>query len=160
MKAGEVTTGGITVGVGNKTGRRHVALPAPLEAWLEAYPVPADKSAPLLPAGFAEKFDSLRNLAGWKVKAKDRPKPDKKARAWPQNVLRHTSASLHVALGTPIERLSFEFGHSGGLTTLRKHYVGILPKAQALEIWRMGPNGQTLPLLQELAAETPISATA
>jgi integrase len=150
MKAGDITPGGITVGVGNKTGRRHIALPAPLEAWLKAYPVPADKSAPLLPAGFAEKFDALRNLAGWRVKAKDCPKPKKGAKPWAQNILRHTSASLHVALGTPIERLSFEFGHSGGLQTLRKHYVGVLPKAEAVEIWTMGPDGSTLPLFAEV----------
>jgi hypothetical protein len=44
-----------------------------------------------------------------------------------------------VALGKPIEQLVFEHGHAGGLEMLRRHYVGALPKSEALKIWAIAP---------------------
>ena len=50
----------------------------------------------------------------------------------PQNALRHTAASVALALGKPLESLIFEHGHSGGTEMLRKHYIGRMPKKEAL----------------------------
>ena len=58
---------------------------------------------------------------------------------WPQNALRHTAATVSIALGKPIEQLTFEHGHVGGLEMLRRHYVGAMPKAEALKIWALRP---------------------
>jgi hypothetical protein len=58
---------------------------------------------------------------------------------WPHNALRHTHASVHVALGKSIESLTFEFGHSGGTQVLKSHYVGVMPKAEAAKIMKIRP---------------------
>lgn len=88
---------------------------------------------------------AVRHLAGCDVSApllKEPPEPTRGR--WPQNVLRHTAATIAVALGKPIVQLTFEHGHTGGLEMLRRHYVGAMPKAEAIKIWRLGPNGRKL----------------
>lgn len=54
-----------------------------------------------------------------------------------------------VALGKPLESLTFEFGHSGGAAVLKSHYVGVMTKKDAEKIWTLGPNGTTVPLEEE-----------
>jgi hypothetical protein len=44
-----------------------------------------------------------------------------------------------VALGTALETLTFEFGHSGGAQVLKSHYVGVMPKAEANKIMKIRP---------------------
>lgn len=57
-----------------------------------------------------------------------------------QNALRHTSASVAVALKKPLPYLLFEHGHTGGEETLKKHYLGLMPKPQAQAIWALAPD--------------------
>ena len=143
LKPSEITAEGITVSARNKTGRRHIAMPPPLAAWLEAHPI--KKS--VLPADFAVQKDRLRRLAGWRVEAQGMRKPSLKLPLWPQNVLRHTAASVALGIGKPIDTLIFEHGHSGGVNTLKKHYLGVMTRAVAEKIWRNGPKGKDLPHL-------------
>lgn len=51
---------------------------------------------------------------------------------------------MAVCMGKPIEQLIFEHGHTGGLEMLRRHYVGAMPKAEALKIWSLRPNGKKI----------------
>ena len=150
MKPADITSEGVTVANSNKTGRRHIAMSVPLAAWLKAYPILPD-APEVLPADFDAQKDKLRRLAGWRVEAAGMPKPSTNLPVWPQNVLRHTAASLAVGLGKPIDILIFEHGHSDGVNTLKKHYLGLMPRSIAEAIWRMGPGGTELPLLNELA---------
>jgi len=102
-----------------------------------------DRNLPLrlLPSNWAKKEKAVRRLAGWKVcsdlvtphKAPDNLLP------WPHNALRHTHASVLVALGKPIESLTFEFGHAGGTQVLKSHYVGVIPKSEAVKIMKIAP---------------------
>ena len=57
------------------------------------------------------------------------------------------AASLLVPLGKPLETLIFEHGHTGGVEMLRRHYIGAMPKAEALIIWAIGPHGKKIPNL-------------
>ena len=65
---------------------------------------------------------------------------------WNQNCMRHTCASVQVAVGTPLEDLIFAFGHAGGTALLKQHYLGRLTKDDALEILRTGPKGSEISL--------------
>jgi hypothetical protein len=46
-----------------------------------------------------------------------------------------------------LESLSFEHRHAGGLEMLRRHYIGRMPKKDALAIWSIGPHGSNIPNL-------------
>jgi hypothetical protein len=99
------------------------------------------------PANRPRKWKTARRVAGWSdlVDTEKHPLPENAPR-WPQRALRHTHASATVALGEkPIDALMFEFGHAGNVQTLREHYVGKYPKKDAIEFWRIGPEGKTLP---------------
>lgn len=144
LTPGDVTDEGITVPkTSAKTKkRRFIQMTEPLAAWLKKYPVTRD----IIPANYERKEKAVRRLAGWKVwsdlvegKGLGDAEPPEDALPWPQNALRHTAASLNVALGKPIETLVFEHGHAGGLQMLRTHYVGKITKADALKIWALRP---------------------
>jgi integrase len=147
LTPGDITGEGITVpATSAKTKRRRfVQMPEPLAAWLIAYPV----GESVTPSNWSRKEKAVRRLAGWKVwsdhvctmgfkPAMDATPPDDLPE-WPQNALRHTAATVSIALGKPIEQLTFEHGHVGGLEMLRRHYVGAMPKAEALKIWALRP---------------------
>jgi integrase len=151
LTPGDVTADGITVpATSAKTKRRRfIQMPEPLAAWLAAYPV----GESVTPPNWSRKEKAVRRLAGWKVwsdhvptmklkPAMDATPPDDLPE-WPQNALRHTAATVAIALGKPIETLTFEHGHVGGLEMLRRHYVGAMPKAEALKIWALRPEAQT-----------------
>ena len=67
---------------------------------------------------------------------------------WPANACRHTCASVQVAIGTPLEELTFKCGHSGGFDLLRCHYVSRLTKKDAVAILSVGPKGTKVSGLQ------------
>ncbi|MCH7226871.1 hypothetical protein [Haloferula sp. A504] len=152
----DITEEGIRVPAASaKTKRRRfVNMPSPLAAWLEAYPI--GKS--VLPPNWKRKEMAVRRLAGFRVwsdlvpsmklKPKLKAKPPTKLPKWPDNALRHTHATVAIATGATIELLTFEFGHSGGPQMLRSHYVGAMPKNEALAILQIGPKGEKLPLVE------------
>ncbi len=148
LKLVDITAEGITVPAPSaKTKkRRFIQMTEPLAAWLAVY----KPSTEIIPANFERKDKAVRRLAGWAVwsdlvqsKGLGDAEPPEDAPQWPQNALRHTTASLNVALGKPIETLVFEHGHAGGLQLLRTHYVGKITKADALKIWALRPQTKT-----------------
>lgn len=151
LTPGDITAEGITVpATSAKTKRRRfVQMPEPLAAWLKAYPI----GETVTPANWSRKEIAVRRLAGWKVWSNHVPTmkldppmeatPPDNLPEWPQNALRHTAANVSIALGKPIEQLTFEHGHVGGLEMLRRHYVGAMPKAEALKIWALRPEAKT-----------------
>lgn len=143
----DFTAEGITVPAGSaKTKRRRfIQMPEPLAEWLARYPI----GESVTPPDWRRKQIAVRRLAGFRVWSDVVPRlaivppmeatPPAELPEWPDNALRHTAATVAVALGKPIEQLVFEHGHVGGLEMLRRHYVGALPKAEALKIWAMRP---------------------
>jgi integrase len=146
----DITSEGITVSAESaKTNRRRFIETSPvLAAWLKAYPV-ADT---VLPSNWIRKEKAVRRLAGWKVWCNlvTPADPPDNLPEWPSNALRHTHASVVVALGKPLDNLTFEFGHSGGAAILKSHYVGVMSKAEAIKIWSTGPNGTEIPVIAEV----------
>lgn len=152
LQVEDIRADGIEVpALSSKTKRRRfIQMPGPLAAWLDSYPV----GETVTPANWARKEKAVRRLAGWRVWCGlvDPAEPPDDLKPWPDNALRHTHASVHIALGKPLDSLTFEFGHSGGAQVLKSHYVGTMPKAEAVEIWRIGPHGSVvLPETKDLA---------
>lgn len=135
----DFTADGITVPAASaKTKRRRfIHMPEPLVAWLKAYPV----AQTVLPSDWQRKHKAVRRLAGWRIWSDlvKPPAPPDDLPSWPANALRHTAASVALARGKPIETLVFEHGHSGGLQTLRNHYIGVVSKKDAEAIWNIKP---------------------
>lgn len=156
----DITPEGITLpAASTKTKRRRfIEMPEPLAAWLTAHPI----SEHVTPPDWDRKQRAVRRMAGFKVWSNLVPKldvePPMTAAApedlpeWPTNGLRHTAASVALALGKPLEKLVFEHGHSGGLEMLRRHYIGTMTKKQALAIWAIRPHGAEAPERLEAVA--------
>ncbi len=147
----DITAEGITVPkVSAKTKRRRfIQMSEPLAAWLAEYPI----GETVCPPNWTRKDKYVRRMAGFKVwsdmvKEPDTPAPPDSLPAWPENALRHTAATMAVCMGKPIEQLIFEHGHTGGLEMLRRHYVGAMPKAEALKIWAIRPEGAKIEILK------------
>ncbi|MEI7912908.1 MAG: tyrosine-type recombinase/integrase [Verrucomicrobiota bacterium] len=150
---GDVDEEHIEIGKGTaKThSRRLVPVCPSLKAWLGATRGDAEDDSPIIPSNWDDISKSVRRRAGWKVAArllaakvkagtlKEMPKASRGA--WPINACRHTCASVQVAIGTPLDDLTFKFGHSGGHDLLRKHYVSRMTKKDAIEILSVGPRG-------------------
>lgn len=125
--------------------RRFIQMPEPLAAWLKVYPI----TEYVCPPDWQRKQVAVRRLAGFKVWSNLVPRlkieppldatPPDDFPEWPDNALRHTAATVALALGKPLEQLVFEHGHTGGLEMLRKHYIGAMPKKDALAIWSIRP---------------------
>lgn len=147
LTAGDITSDGITLpAISTKTKRRRfIQMPEPLAAWLKRYPI----GESVTPPDWRRKEKAVRRMAGWKVWSDLVPRLDIKPPIeaapsddlpeWPENALRHTAATVALALGKPLETLIFEHGHAGGVEMLRRHYIGALPKAEALKIWAISP---------------------
>lgn len=128
--------------VAKKHSRRLVPICLTLRAWLDAYRDNADDDQPLTGGNWREVSCAVRRMAGWDVAARLLKKPPVPSRGtWPANACRHTCASVQVAIGTPLEDLTFKFGHSGGHELLRAHYVARLTKKDAVAILSIGPRG-------------------
>ncbi len=152
LEARDITEDGVTVpAVSSKTKRRRfIEMPAPLAVWLKVYPI----GDTVVPPNWIRKEKAVRRLAGWKVwsdivaKMGFEPpmsaEPPEDAPEWIDNGLRHTAATVALALGKPIEQLVFEHGHSGGLNVLKNHYIGQMNKKEALAIWSLSPSGEKL----------------
>lgn len=150
---GDVRSDEIEIGkaVAKKHSRRSVPICPTLRAWIDAYRGDAEDTQRIVPPNWVDVSKSVRRRAGWNVAARllkqqvDEEKipklPDPTRGEWPVNGPRHTCASVQVAIGTPLEDLTFKFGHSGGHDLLRRHYVRRLPKKDALAILAIGPKG-------------------
>lgn len=57
--------------------------------------------------------------------------------AWPQDVLRHTAASMWVALERDVGKVAFELGNSPAM--LYRHYIDLVKRTDAEEFWGVKP---------------------
>jgi integrase len=125
--------------------RRFIQMPDNFAKWLKAYPL----TESVCPANFSRKEKAVRRLAGFSVWSDfvvkmgfDPPMPAEPGLdtvEWPHNALRHTAASVAVALKKPLQDLLFEHGHTGGEDTLKRHYLGKMTKREAEKIWQLAP---------------------
>jgi integrase/recombinase XerD len=147
----DITAEGINIPAVNdrkNKRRRFIEIPEPLAPWLKKYQI----QEIVIPPNWPRKYDAVRRLAGWKIWSDlvphlpiTPPIPEaapEDAPEWPQNAIRHTSASAALALGKTLQQLIFEHGHTEGVETLRGHYIGKMTKKEALKIWSLRPGGK------------------
>lgn len=122
-----------------KKGRRRNIEPNDvLKAWLKQYPF---QKCP----NWTRVSRAVRYLSGFKTWAEPGFIPDKfrpletPTKPWPQNALRHSYASYAIAAGTSLEKLLWQFGHTGSPTVLREHYVGRATNKDALAFFSIHP---------------------
>lgn len=148
---GDVGADHIEIGraIAKKHSRRLIPVCPTLRAWMDATRGDAADDLLIIPPNWLDVSKSVRRRAGWDVAARLLKDPKKPTRgSWPSNACRHTCASVQVAIGTPLDELTFKFGHSGGHDLLRKHYVSRLTKKDALAILAIGPNSSTISTIQ------------
>lgn len=144
---GDIGEDNIEIGraISKKHSRRLIPICPTLKAWMDATRSNAEATTPIVPPNWTDISKSVRRRAGWDVAARLLDNPPKPTRGgWPSNACRHTCASVQVAIGTPLDDLTFKFGHSGGHDLLRRHYVSRLTKKDALEILAIGPDGSKI----------------
>jgi integrase len=150
----KVTWGAITethIEIGASIAKRHsrrlVPICPTMKTWIDTYRGEVQTDDPIVGPNWVNTSRIARRRAGWAVSTQPRLKdpPPVTRGKWPQNCMRHTCASILVAIGTPLEDLIFAFGHSGGTALLKQHYLGQLTKKDALAILSFGPNGKKIP---------------
>ena len=101
--------------------RRLAKMSANLRAWLEPH---AAAGGPVCPDRFREAFDQTRRKAGLLA-------------PWPNNVLRHSFGSYHLARFNDAAALALEMGNS--VPVIFKHYRNIVKPRQAELYWQIQP---------------------
>lgn len=140
-----VTLDGIDVGADESKGesRRHITPCDALTAWLTRHPFTKVSN-------WDRVWDAVRRIAGWDVASEfvtdlglelDPPHRG----SWPQDGMRHTCGTYHVARGVELAGMAYWFGHTGGEATLRRFYVGKATKKTALEFFSIRPNEKSAP---------------
>jgi integrase len=105
-----------------REGRYFHMEPALIE-WLKSYAMP---KGPIVGANFRRKWESLIDDVGYSV---DRP--------WPQDVMRHTAASMLLAIKRNRALVAEELGTS--VDVLRRHYRQPILKSEAQRFWMLKP---------------------
>ncbi len=114
-----------------KTGSRRVIVIEPtLCAWLRWFT--KRTNAGTLKGPIVRTANLRKRLRGVRKKAK--------FRKWPQDVMRHTYASNHLAAKLDIERLLLNLGHTGP-AMLWKHYHQAVTTKNAKQFWSLYPGG-------------------
>lgn len=134
---GDVKDDYIEIGksISKKSARRFIPYAEPLKSWLTSYSGDSSPDSLIVPANWREVSKNVRRRAGWKVVTRYLKNPPKPTRGiWPSNALRHTCASIHVAIGTQLETLIFQFGHTGTQETLKRHYARRMTREDAEKI--------------------------
>ncbi len=114
----------VTAAKSKTARRRFVRIQPNLRAWL----APVRKhSGPVTPINFVRMFRALRASAG--------------LTAWPQNALRHSFASYHLAHFKDAAALALEMGHTeAGM--IFAHYRQLVRPKEAERYWSIKPQAQ------------------
>lgn len=116
-----------------KTGQRRVIeLSGAGLAWLHWWARACPGLAVFCPIGFRRKWRELRQAAGcW---------------PWPNDVLRHTAATMHYATHQSASLLKAQLGHHEAEATLHRHYRAVrladgrvVSQAIAAQLWALTP---------------------
>lgn len=121
----------VTVGaeIAKKRAMRHVTMNDTLRAWLETCS-PFKLTKLVEPNAFKRKFKALRKAAG--------------IEKWPQNGLRHSFASYHLATHGDAKNTSYQLGHRD-TNVVHVHYKALVRKSDAERFWALRPSEVVAP---------------
>ena len=121
----------VTVGVevAKKRAMRHVTMNDTLRAWLADFDF--SKPAQIVEnKNFIKNFRALRKAAG--------------IEKWPQNGLRHSFASYHLATHTDAKNTAYQLGHRD-TQVVHVHYKALVRKSDAERFWALRPPQKEIP---------------
>ena len=120
LEEGEIIIGS---DVAKTRTRRVVPVNQTLAAWLK---ICVRDSGPIIDTTkLLKRFPSLVKAAG--------------IAPWPQNALRHSYASYHLAAFKDPVRTAYSMGHVGGTEVLHSHYKGLVGQRDAERFWALLP---------------------
>ena len=111
----------VTASKAKSARRRFVKIQANLAKWLQPY---AQLSGNVTPPGYRVLLESARDAAG--------------IEQWPQNGLRHSFASYHLAHFKDANALALELGHTDS-DLVFQHYRQLVRPTQAERYWKITP---------------------
>lgn len=158
-----------------KTGkRRPVDLPLVAVAWLRLWLRLCGNGAPIIPRNFRKAWEALRERAGLKPAGWSTRRAKKFADprdgdgvavrndgagvvgldAWPHDVLRHTTATMHYRLHENPSWIKVQLGHVEKEETIHRHYRAVrlrdgqpITKPMARRFWNTRPTALMLALV-------------
>lgn len=113
----------VTAAKSKTSKRRLVKISDNLAAWIQSH---AQTAGPIAPAGLRKRLDAVKALAGFKE--------------WPQNALRHSFASYHLAQHADAARLALEMGNSPAMVFA--HYRELVKPKDAVAFWQILPSAE------------------
>jgi integrase len=125
----------VTASKAKSARRRFVKTQPNLARWLQPY---AQLSGNVTPANYRELLDAARQAAG--------------IQDWPQNALRHSFASYHLARFNDAAALALELGHTNS-NLVFQHYRQLVKPKQAERYWKIGPAAAGKKVVQFAAAQ-------
>lgn len=112
----------VTADKSKTASRRLVTISANLAAWLQLH---TPRAGPVMPPNARKLFDAVRAIAGL-------------LENWPDNGLRHSFASYHLARGQDAAKTAFELGHTSA-AIVHRHYKELVLAADASQWWSIMP---------------------
>jgi integrase len=110
--------------------KRIIELSDNLVAWL----TPLAQSKPqIVKANFRRDFTAVKKLAGWGPTTKEIPN----RRPLPQDIMRHTAISNHLAFYQHEGKTAAWAGNSPDI--IQRHYKGLIKQAESQEFWNIRP---------------------
>jgi integrase len=110
--------------------RRFVKIQPNLSRWLQPHAQPSGK---VTPPGYGKLLGIAREAAG--------------IEQWPQNALRHSFASYHLAKFNDAAALALELGHTNS-NLVFQHYRQLVKPKQAEGYWKIAPAGSVKKVIQ------------
>jgi len=111
----------VTASNAKSARRRFVKIQPNLAKWLQPY---AQVSGNVTPPGYRVLLENAREAAG--------------ISEWPQNALRHSFASYHLARFNDAAALALELGHTNA-NLVFQHYRQLVKPKQAERYWKIAP---------------------
>lgn len=124
----------VTASKAKSARRRFVKIQPNLAKWLQPY---AQLSGNTTPPNYRELLDAARETAA--------------IHEWPQNALRHSFASYHLARFNNAAALALELGHTNS-NLVFQHYRQLVKPKQAERYWKVVPAGVGKKVVQFAAA--------
>jgi integrase len=120
-------------------GRRNVEMSDNLVGILKPF-----KGKPIKPANHLKDFRRVKELCGWDgkkeiecvVKQLDGTTQKMKLRPWPQDIMRHTAISMHLAKHEHEGKTAAWAGNSPDI--IQRHYKGLVKAKDAEAFWCLG----------------------
>ena len=111
----------VTASKAKSARRRFVKIQLNLRRWLQPH---AQLSGDVTPPNYPELLDDARDAAG--------------IQQWPQNALRHSFASYHLAQFNNAALLALELGHTNS-NLVFQHYRQLVKPKEAERYWKIAP---------------------